>query len=108
MNDRLIAIKAVEWSGKFEDFHLVKSLIECKAIGLRCIHCTILNNVVRAAYQAGSDAMRKKKQELFWALLVCSFAKDSTWADEYPITHTVEPGTVFWKFINCGFPSPER
>ena len=100
MNDCVIEIKAVEWSGESEDFHLVRSLIECKAVGLRCIHCTILDDVVRAAYQAGTDAMRKKKQELFWALRICSFSPQySTWSDEYPITRTVEPGTVFWKFI---------
>ena len=56
MNDCVIEIKAVEWNGDLKDFQTVKNLIQSCVVGLQCIHCTILNDAIRAAYHAGTNA----------------------------------------------------
>ena len=97
---RAIDIKPVEFSGEPIHFNACRAQIESRAVGLLCVHGTILDDVERANYNAGNAASRRRKQEILWALLTATFSPfNSTWADEFKVTNTNEPGTVFWKHI---------
>ena len=87
------------WDGKFSTFHLIKTECEAKAVGMKCIHCTIVNDAARAAFPAGTVASRRKQQEKFWSFLILTFARhNSTFVLQYPVTLN-ECGTQLWKAI---------
>ena len=100
MSEKGSEIHGVTWDGKDESFPAIKTQVEARAVGLRCTHATIVNDVARAAYAAGNVASRKRKQETFWSLLIATFAEhNSTWAEDFPVTNGAEPGTDLWKAI---------
>ena len=81
-------------------FNACKTQIKSHTVGLLCVHCTIINDIERAAYPAGNALSRLVKQERFFALLMATFLPfNSTWADEFRVNNTNEPGTIFWKYI---------
>ena len=60
-DNRVINIKPVEWSGDLMHFAAVRTLIELRAVGLLCVHGTIINDIDRANYPAGNALSRLGK-----------------------------------------------